>query len=73
MKRLKLDTEDDANKKVEEEIGSNIDENKKYEEKIKLASEQTFGVINNFGVSWFKVLEPEISKPYFLKVYFFKI
>jgi hypothetical protein len=43
-------------------------ENNRYNAKLILASKQTSGLLKNFGISWFKVLEPEFSKPYFLKV-----
>ena len=36
--------------------------------KIKLTEKQTHGIVTNIGTSWYKALEPEFSKPYFVKV-----
>ena len=36
--------------------------------KMKLTSEQTCGLLVDVGSSWFKALETEFSKPYFLQV-----
>ena len=61
-KRPKLESEE-----IVDEVAERIERNR-YEAKMKLSCRHTFGLINNFGISWFKVLEPEFSKVYFLKV-----
>lgn len=69
-KRQKLENEEISSKKtLPDELVTRM-ENNRYEAKLKLTSKQTFGLITNFGVSWYKILEPEFSKPYFLKANF---
>ena len=36
--------------------------------KSKLVSKQTFGLVSDIGPTWFKALEAEFNKPYFLQV-----
>ena len=43
-------------------------EENKLEAKMKLTTKNTHGVVVNMGPTWFKALEPEFTKPYFLKV-----
>lgn len=43
-------------------------EQNKLSAKLKLLGNKTNGLVVNFGPSWFKALEPEFSKEYFLKV-----
>lgn len=73
MKKLKLDDIESSNKETADAtssspIVSSAADNSKYEAKLANVSKQTLGLVNNFGISWFKVLETEFSKPYFLKV-----
>ena len=44
-----------------------IDENR-FKAKARLYEKQTNGLLVNFGQSWFKALEPEFAKPYFIQV-----
>jgi len=55
-------------KSADDDAGAAKIENNKYAAKMKLTSTQTCGLINNFGVSWFKALEQEFSKSYFVKL-----
>ncbi len=74
-KKLKLETENNISVDVTKSPirNNNEIEKKRCEAKLKLLFKQTNGLINNFGISWLKVLEPEFSKPYFLKVIKFLI
>ncbi len=67
-KRPKLESELVSDKKeISDEVAQRIEKNR-YEAKMKLSAKSTFGLINNFGISWYKILEPEFSKQYFLQV-----
>jgi len=37
--------------------------------KMKLTNTQTRGLVRDLGMTWFKALEPEFTKPYFQQVY----
>jgi len=36
--------------------------------KMKLTSSQTRGLVRDLGMTWFRALEPEFTKPYFQQV-----
>ena len=43
-------------------------EQNKLTAKMKLVEKSTLGVVVNMGPTWFKALEKEFSKPYFIEV-----
>ncbi len=63
-KRGSADSDENSAKEKHDVI-----ENNRYKAKMILVSKQTHGLITNFGLSWFKILEPEFTRPYFIKVF----
>uniref|UniRef100_T1J0F3 Uracil-DNA glycosylase n=1 Tax=Strigamia maritima TaxID=126957 RepID=T1J0F3_STRMM len=61
---IEVPTENDV---LSQELSDRIEENRT-RAKIKLQAKKTTALANNIGTSWFKALEPEFSKPYFLKL-----
>lgn len=43
-------------------------EENRFKAKAKLYEKQTHGLLVNFGQSWFRALEPEFAKPYFIQL-----